>query len=90
VIPVIPTFYLPERSHTAMSKMSNLAFIKKAIEHALVAGFAAFAASGVFTGGVPSVKALIAGLTAGGIAALYAFVKAVGAVQALKEAAPKS
>jgi hypothetical protein len=62
-------------------------FVVGAAENATVTGLAAFAGSLNFTNGVPSVKGVIAGATAGGLAFLYAFVKNLGGVQTAKAAA---
>ena len=61
-------------------------FWLKAIENAIVTGAAAFAASGVFTGGIPSTHSWIVAGVAAGIAALYSLVKQIGGVQSVNAA----
>jgi hypothetical protein len=62
--------------------MFTLSFWKNALEATLVAGLAAFAASLSITT-TPSLKDLEAAAIAGGMGALYAFIKQLGGVQAM-------
>jgi hypothetical protein len=61
----------------------TVAFWRTAIEHALVAGAAAFVASPVVTSGSFTVAGLKAAGIAAGLGALYSLVKQVGAAQAV-------
>jgi len=69
--------------------MFTKSFLLTALENSVTTGLATFAASGVFTS-TPSVKGLIAGAVAAGMAALYSFVKNLGSVQATKALAAGS
>lgn len=57
------------------------AFWLSALEHAVVAGAAAFAGTQVFTQGNITANTWKASAIIAGVAALYAFVRQVGAVQ---------
>ena len=61
----------------------NKALWLNALEHALVAACAVLAGSQVFTQGSITLKSLEATGIAAGTAALYAFVKQLGGVQAV-------
>jgi len=63
--------------------MFTLAFWKNALETALTAGVTAFAGS-LAVIGTPSVRGLEAAAVAGGLGALYALTKQLGAVQSAK------
>jgi hypothetical protein len=65
--------------------MFNKAFWTKTLEATLATFASTFAASGVFTGGVPTEHTWIASGVAAGIAALYTFVKAFAGNQAVTE-----
>jgi hypothetical protein len=71
-------------------RLFTKAFWLRATETAVVTGAAAFAGSGVFSAGQPTLHGLVAALVAAGVAALYAFVKQVGSVQTARAAAAKS
>lgn len=61
--------------------MFTKAFLLNALEHALVAGAAAFTGSLSLTNGQPTAKGLAAAGIAAGTAVLYSFTKALGATQ---------
>jgi len=69
--------------------MFTKAFILGALENAVVAGAAAFTGSLSLTSGQPTAKGVVAAATAAGIAALYSFVKALGAKQSMAAVAAK-
>lgn len=62
-------------------KLFTKAFWVTALENSLVTGASTFAGSLVLTT-TPTLKGLVAAASTGGMAALYTFVKQVGAVQA--------
>lgn len=61
--------------------MFSISFWRTAAEHAIITGASAFAATLTITT-TPSLHDLYAALVAGGIGALYAFIKQLGGVQA--------
>ena len=59
----------------------SVAFLKTALEHALVVGLSTLAASPILTSGGLTLKGIEAAAIAAGVGALYAFVRQLGAVQ---------